>query len=367
MEAAKAGISCVELQARFLQIQQQVQLAVSTIQEPDNRRRTLMQHYGDLCNLDAVMRRAYEQAPSVDLLQLHRTFVPYTHQVGDMIRVLSRGPHQYNVHRKVKNTIYGGVYLGEVKATSERVAIKKSAIATFQSRSKLENPAEEIRIMKLIARRDPHPHVVRLIDEFKVENANEHWTVLELIGGGELFDHVSSAGAIPEPRARVLFRQICMGLQHLHALGITHLDMSLENVMLDAAGSAKIIDFGMAREVPPAGFFPPSTDRPGKLGYMAPEIFSNQAFNPIAADIYCLGVMLFIMLNATPPYTNPHAALDQRFAMIYNGRLLELLQRWNLADRVSRPAIDLIQRILRPANERPSLAQILNHPWLTGL
>jgi len=55
-------------------------------------------------------------------------------------------------------------------------------------------------------------------------------------------------------------------------------------------------------------------DRVGKIGYMAPEIFAGERYDGCSADIYSCGVMLFILLTATPPYSIPHVGRDARFA-----------------------------------------------------
>jgi serine/threonine protein kinase len=66
----------------------------------------------------------------------------------------------------------------------------------------------------------------------------------------ELFDVVAERGRYSEPEAFDFLRQLVGGLEVAHALGLAHHDMSLENLMTDAAGRAVIIDWGMVVKVP---------------------------------------------------------------------------------------------------------------------
>ncbi|CAM9289963.1 unnamed protein product, partial [Ascophyllum nodosum] len=67
--------------------------------------------------------------------------------------------------------------------------------------------------------------------------------------GGELFKVVTTASSrrLSEARAKIVFHNVLVGMSFVHGLGVCHRDMSLENILLDNNGRAKIIDFGMAR------------------------------------------------------------------------------------------------------------------------
>ena len=93
-----------------------------------------------------------------------------------------------------------------------------------------------------------HPNISKLIDFF--ETSNHFFIVLELLQGGDLFDYLERRGHfVPEERAKVLFRQICEGIDYLHSLGIVHRDLKIENIMMtsnEEDAVPKIIDFGLA-------------------------------------------------------------------------------------------------------------------------
>ena len=132
----------------------------------------------------------------------------------------------------------------------------------------------------------------------------------------------------------------------------------------------KVCDFGLARRMSPAvgGAFAPfrgeADHKPGKIAYMAPEIFAGLDFSGEACDVYSMGVILFVMLTGVPPYNLPNPS-DERFRMVYGGQMTELLRRWGFLEFLDPDAVDLMSRMLCPADQRLSLPGIFQHPWLT--
>jgi serine/threonine protein kinase len=115
---------------------------------------------------------------------------------------------------------------------------------TYYGEPLLESPTEEIQMLR---RLEGHPHVLRLLDFSESESAV--WLVLELCDGGELFDMISRGGKLHETQCVHYMRQIVSAVAHCHARFIAHLDLSLENVLIDAANNIRLSDFGMAREL----------------------------------------------------------------------------------------------------------------------
>jgi len=283
------------------------------------------------------------------------------------------GPADYSIIRTIRQSIYGKVRLATLRSQPDvQVALKISSLAHVRARTTLEDPEQETRIMRLLSANGGHPHVLKLYDDFIQADPNTgqpkyHWQVLEFCSRGELFDIIDSMkskSGIGEGLARHFFSQLVSGLQFIHSRGIAHLDISPENVLIDQANNAKIIDFGMARLLPPDGVFPASDGhRPGKLAYMAPEIFAGIEFDGRSADVYSLGVVLFTMLVGFPPYAQPSTA-DKRFEMIINGNLANIMAMWGLSDKVSKEAVYLMQAMLSPPSKRISLNAVASHPWL---
>ncbi|ETW04532.1 CAMK protein kinase, variant [Aphanomyces invadans] len=235
--------------------------------------------------------------------------------------------------------------------------------------------------MAILMSLPPHPSIVNLLEYF--EHDGMLCLVLEYCAFGELFDHLArhnqrqphlhpsqpqrmsqpSPNKTPpaymsERQAATWFRQIVDGVRHIHANGIAHRDLSLENVLLDANQHCRICDFGLSSREGKS-----CLGRVGKTFYMAPEVYfgDHQRYNGFKADIWSLGILLFILLSGIPPLEVP-SEIDARFRIIRQEGVQELAKMWGLA--ISNEALDLLSFILRARpEERPSLDEILSHPW----
>ena len=170
------------------------------------------------------------------------------------------------------------------------------------------------------------------------------------------------------------------GLYFLQSKGICHRDLSLENILVDDE-DCLIIDMGMCLRVAYTSRTDPQkvtdvsngTTRRlirrqgtcGKHNYMSPEIYQNtDDFDGFAIDLWAAGVILYIMLTGFPPYDHATMA-DKRFEIIVEGELIEQLRTWEIY--LSDEAGDLMQKMLRlDPKERLTLAQVMEHPWVTN-
>lgn len=99
--------------------------------------------------------------------------------------------------------------------------------------------------------------------------------------------------------SQFLFVQIAHAVEHIHSKGYAHLDIKLNNIFLDEFFNVKVGDFGSAIKPPKSGLI---SKRRGTTNYMAPEVVEVKAkFNAFKADVYSLGVCLFILLFKTYP------------------------------------------------------------------
>ena len=119
----------------------------------------------------------------------------------------------------------------------------------------------------------------------------------------DLFDLIASKGpAQNEPLVKYIFSQICEGVSALHnTTGYAHLDIKLENVLIGKDYKLKLCDFGFAQDVSER-----ITKKYGTESYMAPEIESRaqgETYMGVPADIFSLGVILFIITFGAPPFS----------------------------------------------------------------
>jgi serine/threonine protein kinase len=305
--------------------------------------------------------------------------------------------HLFEITRVIRASIFGHVHHGVRVVAHESVAnayrrvepLEQVAIKVY-NRAKLremahtthENPLLEIACLQFLGQGGGHPNVVRQL-ECSMDDENV-FSVLEFVDGGELYDliehyqQLTPPVTLNEPTARSYFGQIVRGLQHCHQFGIGHRDLSLENILLDpSSGVCKIIDMGMCLKMAAAPvvdstgehqqlvYLPiPARGTCGKRNYIAPEIIENsRPFSPCKADAWALGVILFILLAGTPPIDYA-SSLDQRFRMVADGHLRVLLSTWQV-NHISSKAVDLMEALLRvEPDDRLTVEEILEHPWL---
>ncbi|OQS08024.1 kinase [Thraustotheca clavata] len=208
----------------------------------------------------------------------------------------------------------------------------------------------------------PHENIVRLRDSF-VENGHVH-LVFDYCNGGDLLSVMSTtSNAWKEGEIVGMFRQIANGLAHIHSLGIAHLDMSLENILVDGK-AVRICDFGFGLLNSPSRF-----GGVGKLYYMSPEMHLRRAYNAQAADRWALGVVLFIMLTGRPIFEEA-TMHDTNFKLFFQAQakvpesgVAALMDQLNL--KVSFQALDLLTKLLDPSpRTRLSMEDVLAHPFL---
>jgi len=130
---------------------------------------------------------------------------------------------------------------------------------------------------------------------------------------GESLDKKIERGPLPVDEAIRLTIQIADGLQRAHEAGIIHRDIKPANIMVTDRGDAKIVDFGLAKLVPPPIDESSATESPtasaltvggtvlGTAAYMSPEQARGEQVDA-RSDIFAVGLVLYEMLSATRPF-----------------------------------------------------------------
>ena len=165
---------------------------------------------------------------------------------------------------------------------------------------------------KILAMLD-HPHLVKVRDVGVDEATGNPWFTMDLVlnaeGDPETLEDARRRGGISNVQALCWFRELADELDYLHARGIVHRDVKLENVLIDDGGHAVLSDFGISRifddrlrirlDVTTTFIDGQTTGtRPvmGTYFYLAPEVRAGQPVTP-ASDWYALGVLFFRLLT----------------------------------------------------------------------
>lgn len=204
-----------------------------------------------------------------------------------------------------------------------------------------------------------HPHLIQIHSIF--QRKSKYYIFMRYGENGDLLAHILKNGAVSENQSRVWIRQLTLGLQYLHELEISHRDMKCENVLLTANFNAKIADFGFTR------FCVDDDDQPqlsetycGSMSYAAPEILKGKPYNPKPTDLWSLGVVLFVMLNKSMPFS------DTRIKKLYEQQMNKKYRlRQRIATTLSQECRKLLQHLLEPdVGLRYNATQVLNSDWI---
>jgi len=110
-------------------------------------------------------------------------------------------------------------------------------------------------------------------------------------------------------------KQLVEGITYMHRQGIAHRDLKLENVLLDSNFDLKIADFGFACAVQGEDGLGFSDRFVGTVQYMAPELLAGRTYQPMVADWFSFGVMLFMMYSGSAPFVKADLS-DSHFACL---------------------------------------------------
>jgi serine/threonine protein kinase len=232
-----------------------------------------------------------------------------------------------------------------------RVAVKLIPRKNIMSPAGLERFEREVRIMIKMN----HPGVTKVYDF--LADKDFLFLVMELVTGDTLLSQLPLSGALPEDVVRRIFQQLVETVAYIHAQGIAHRDLKLENVLVAADLNIKIIDFGFSRAAQsPGELFGTGCGSPA---YAAPEILEARQYDGRMADMWSMGVMLYTLVVGALPWRGRH---DQ---IIYD----QIARAdFEIPPTVSLLCTDLINKlmVLNPA-ARLAAHEARSHPWLEGV
>jgi eukaryotic-like serine/threonine-protein kinase len=169
--------------------------------------------------------------------------------------------------------------------------------------------AERLRREARAAGRLEHPGIARVLD--LGEDGGRPFLVMELLEGESLAERIGPDGAMAPAEAARVVAAVADALEAAHQAGIVHRDVKPGNVFLDADGSVKVLDFGIASAAGEAALT--TGDLIGTAAYLAPERTLGHRATP-AADVYALGVVLYELLAGRRPF---EAGSDIELAMAH--------------------------------------------------
>ncbi|MBK7865429.1 MAG: protein kinase [Archangiaceae bacterium] len=199
----------------------------------------------------------------------------------------------------------GEVYLAEQVSLGRKVALK-----TLREDLSLQpGMTERFKREALLLSSVDHPSVVRVID---FGEANSSYVLVMEFVEGENLALALRGGPFEAARAVRVLKDIAEGLAEIHAKGIVHRDLKLDNVLLApiAGGErARLLDFGIARLAEAEGPGQQVTQAGMVLGtpeYIAPEQATGQKLDA-RTDVYAFGILAYRLLTGAHPFPGPSA------------------------------------------------------------
>lgn len=298
-----------------------------------------------------------------------------------------------------QHSVFGAV----IKASGVRVACKVVTLSednTFRDRTKFRSLKRELYVL---AHGKRHKNIIEMIDNFIVTDDNYKqqfcYIFMELANGGTLankliVDSARGQKVVPltEKMTKIYFRQIADGMDFLHTNNIAHKDLKLTNILIviaeDRKEIIKISDFGISgirfdseerRVIKEVKYF-------GTEYYVSPQLLRLYVYDlyqiklgqlhkvdPYVADMWSLGVCLFVMISGHYPFGISKHFLSPTFGdsleeltYVYNSmKVREYAISDSMKKNISSDCFNLINHMLEPdVNARLRIKDVLHHKWL---
>jgi serine/threonine protein kinase len=262
---------------------------------------------GSTDNLTIQIARI-EELPEPNINELHQqvTKLPFPPPLRPRMEF-----DGYEISRELHNSSRSHVYLAVDKESGQQVVLKVPSVDLRDDEAYLERFLME----EWVARRVENAHILKPCEQTR--KRNYLYIVTEFIDGQTLVQWMHDNPKPDIETVRNIIEQIASGLQALHRQEMLHQDLRPNNIMIDSAGTVKLIDFGSVRV---AGIAEITTAKPqenilGTAQYTAPEYFLGET-GTTRSDLFSLGVIAYQMLSGRLPYgasvarTSSHA--DQR-------------------------------------------------------
>ncbi|XP_070389620.1 testis-specific serine/threonine-protein kinase 6-like isoform X4 [Dermacentor albipictus] len=198
-----------------------------------------------------------------------------------------------------------------------------------------------------------HPHITQIFTI--IEEPTKVFIIMEMACGGDLLEKILKVKRLDEKTTHQFFMQLASALAYLHKNDVAHRDLKCENVLLTTVDVVKLTDFSFAR-------YCTGEDKKrkelsetfcGSEAYAAPEILQGICYLPKLADVWSLGVILYVMVTGLLPYES-------------NGLLRQVrLQMTRMVLPLSSELKNLIRGMLEPVVAlRASMGRVIRHPWI---
>uniref|UniRef100_A0A7S3YNC6 Protein kinase domain-containing protein n=2 Tax=Lotharella globosa TaxID=91324 RepID=A0A7S3YNC6_9EUKA len=224
---------------------------------------------------------------------------------------------------------------------------------------------QELRVLSRI----DHPFVIKLESAFQDES--NLYLITELCEGGNLEALLANHHSVGVATVRFLMGQLLLALEHVHGMGVVHMDVNPGNCLLDSKGNLRLADFNASRILPSKGVATSKQSSPvGTPGYMPPEVLTAQMGYSVSPDFWCMGVCIYRLLHGQHSWPFPFK--DHQGALLSPQKMLESVEKIRIPPidkRLPQEAAEIIQELLvfewteRLGSRKKGVAEIKAHSF----
>ena len=253
----------------------------------------------------------------------------------------------YEIVEKLKDGGYSKIYKAKSCHTGEYVAIKTIDKMGFQESVEdvllMIRQTEVLKILK-------HRNIIWLYEIY--ESTKYFYLVMDYLPNGDLIEKIIKQKRFKEEEALSIFSQLVDALYYMHKNEICHRDIRTEKILFDKNNKPKIVGFSYST------FYSQGKkirDNYGSLCYACPEIIQNDYYNPELADVWSLGVVLYVMICGYLPFSEDDDEKNKE--LIIKGEV-------DYPPEISNKVKDLLKHMLDiNPNKRYTFQRIIKHPW----
>ncbi|XP_056150815.1 cGMP-dependent protein kinase 1 [Lampris incognitus] len=315
----------------------------------------------------SIDKEVFEETIPIEHLELfddskvlHETAVPGRSSASSSLKFKDLVPVYYQEGRYQGEPVtlgvggFGRVELVISMNQGNYYAIKRVSKMHIVAKRQEEHVLFEKKILKAIQ----SDFIVRLHAAFR--DTRYIYMVMEFCSGGEIWTKLKEVGRFDEPIAVFCTACVVEAYAYLHKKSIMYRDLKPENLMLDARGYVKLVDFGFAKEMVRGE---KTYSFVGTPEYIAPEIIQNQGHD-FAVDFWSLGILIFELLVGSPPFSSSEP--QKIYAKILDGVL-------KYPPYMSEAAKSIISKLCRPrpgqrlGNTKNGIKDVRHHRWFSSM
>ncbi|KAK2587909.1 hypothetical protein KPH14_004002 [Odynerus spinipes] len=250
---------------------------------------------------------------------------------------------------------FGRVELVTLKSDPDKsFALKKLKKKVMVDQQQQEHVLNEKHIMQAC----DSPFICKLYQTYK--DSKYVYFLMEVCLGGDVWTTLQKRRFFDDATAQFMVGCVVEALDHLHSLNIVYRDLKPENLMLDARGYLKLVDFGFSKKIGPDKTWTFA----GTPEYVAPEIILNKGHDR-AVDYWALGILTHELLVGKPPFR----ATDH---MTTYNKILKGVEVVGIPSIVNKNANNFIKKLLRHSAserlgyQRNGIQDIRDHKWFSS-